>query len=69
MTTDRLFGHAKGPWAWVMCGIVLALAVVSGVEWVRWGGGVFLIGAVALGGLALTGMAHLASQRRHQSVE
>ena len=59
MTTDRLFGGAKGPWAWTMCGIVLALAVVSVVEWFRWGGIVFIIGAVALGVLSVTGMVRL----------
>lgn len=59
MATDRLFGGAKGPWAWAMCGIVLALAVVSVVEWFRWGGIVFIIGAVALGVLSVTGMVQL----------
>jgi hypothetical protein len=42
-----------------MCGIVLALAVVSVVEWFRWGGIVFIIGAVALGVLSVTGMVQL----------
>ena len=38
---------------------MLALAAASVVEWFRWGGIVFIIGAVALGALAVTGMVRL----------
>lgn len=64
MTTDRILGSAKGPWAWVLCFTLLGIAIGSGVEYVRWGGGVYLIGAPVLAGVALAGIVRLVRTRR-----
>lgn len=59
MASDRILGNARGPYAWFLISMSLLLAVVSAVEWFRWGGILFAIGAVAIGGLAVAGIVRL----------
>jgi hypothetical protein len=64
MTTDRILGNAKGPWAWMLCLVVLGIAIGAIIEYLRLGGALYLTGGTVLAGLAVTGMLRLRAIRR-----
>jgi hypothetical protein len=59
MANDRIRGNARGGYAWFLIAMTALLAIASAVEWFRWGGAIFIIGAVGIGALAVVGAVRL----------
>jgi hypothetical protein len=59
VASDRILGNARGGYARFLCSLVLLIAGGSAYVWSRCGGIFYILAAVGLAALAVTGMVRI----------